>query len=177
MKKNPDAALRRDEKIQKKHQKQAKIMTVICIVVAALVAALAVWWLITGIRNSIKNKPLPPGEMQALFESNEHIPAEDSPIIGSWYFYYDDTIVGKYQFNSDGKLLVFDWTEQGYNIKSLTDYRVRENAKKLYVKPDGENKIVEYDYTLEPLKDKENVYMMRWTYEDQTWTLIKIVEE
>lgn len=176
MKKNLNAATRRDEKIKNKHDKQARIMTVICIVVAVLVAALAVWWLVSGIRGSIKDE-LPQSEMQELFESNENIPPENDPIIGSWYFYYDDTIVGKYQFNPDGKLLVFDWSEQGYNIKSLTDYRVRKDAKKLYVKPDGSGLIVEYDYTLELVEEKDNVYMMSWTYDNQTWRLVKIVEQ
>ena len=176
MKKNPDAAMRRKEKRQAKNQKQIKAMAIICIIAAVIVAAIAVIWAITGVR-AVMNRDLTAKEMHKLFESDKNIPSENDPMIGSWYFYHNDTIIGKYVLDANGKMAVYDWSEQGYNIKSLADYRVRPKAGKLYVKPDGGAKVVVYDYTIEPVKDREDVYIMRWTYDNQTWTLVKIVME
>ncbi len=170
MKKNVDAALRRKEKMEQRGKKQAKVLLILGIVMAVVVVIFTAVWAYLGIR-TLQTRDLSAKEARALFDSNEALPDKDDTIIGEWYFYNDDRIVGKYVFDETGKLEVYDWGEEAYTLRSSASYRVRERAGALYVKPDEGGSVVTYDYKIEY---GDSLYYMSWTHNQRKWMLVKL---
>lgn len=159
---------------QTKEKRQEKIMIVLGIAMAVLVAVLAVCWMIYNLRMAQIRK-LSDAEMRSLFEDDEALPEKDDTIVGTWFFYVGNDVKSKYVLTPEGRLKVYTREKNDFVLTQLADYRVREKAKTIYVKPDVTGSIIpyEYDITLQVDGD-QRAYIMVWINGERGWSMIKV---
>lgn len=184
MSRNMDAAMRRKEKWENKQKRQEKILIRLGILAAVVVLLVAVFWVFFSM-DLWEKRALSEKEKKALFENTDALPAEDDPLVGTWFFFTADgeKIHSKYIFSAEGKLEVLQLDEsvpemEAYMPVSLVDYRVRESKGEIYVwAKDDENAkdkeaIITYKYEIEK---KDGAYILTWEYADGTvWKMLRV---
>lgn len=159
---------------QGKEKRQEKIMIVLGIAMAVLVVVLTVCWMIYNLHMA-QTRKLSEAEMQALFEDDKALPDKDDTIVGTWFFYVGNDVKSKYELTAEGRLKVYNREKNGFVLIQLADYRVREKAKTIYVKPDTTGSIIPYEYDITWQTDEEtSFYLMVWINGERGWSMIKV---
>ena len=173
MKKNLEAAARRQEKIQAKQSKQAKVLKILGIVTLVLVAVFAIVWAVRGIESG-RTRDLSLKEVQALFVQGENLPKEEDPLLGTWYFYQEGELRTKYIITADGDMDVYSYEDGKASIQAAGNYRLRKHTNEMYVHPKGDSKFICYTYDI---FSDENLYYMDLSCAGKTWRLVKLASE
>ncbi len=151
-------------------------MIVLGIIMAVVVVAIGVYTIARGIHTA-RTRKLSDAEMRALFDSTEALPDKDDVLVGTWYYYVGNDVKSKYELNADGTMLVYERNGNDFTLTDFAPYRVREEAKTLYVYPDGSNAVIPYEYDITLQEDgDQRAYVMVWIYEDQGWSMVKVAK-